>query len=53
MIEKKVFRKALLNLIHDFDDNSSFTAEILYDVLEEVYFQYQNEVVERFCVEHN
>lgn len=53
MVEKKEFRNALLRLIQDYDDNSSTTAEILYEVLEEVYFQYQNEAVERFCVEND
>lgn len=53
MIEKKEFRKSLLNLISTFDDNSAKTAESLYEVLEEVYYQYQNEAIERFCMENH
>jgi hypothetical protein len=51
MLDKKQIRKDLLNIIKIYDDNSAHTAEILYEVLEEVYYQYQQEAVERFCLE--
>lgn len=53
MIDKKELRKALFKIVKDFDDNSAKTGEVIYEVLEEVYFQYQNEVVERFCLEND
>jgi hypothetical protein len=51
MLDKKQVRKSIINLIKEYDDNSARTAEILYEILEEVYYDYQNEAIERFCLE--
>lgn len=53
MLDKKQVKQSLLKLIKNYDDNSAKTAEILYEVLEEIYYDYQNEAVERFCLEGN
>lgn len=51
MIEKKEFKDALTRLIQNYDDNSFSTAEILHQVLEDFYYEYQNEAIERFAIE--